>query len=35
MFTRLIPDRAAGEGMPAYKYTPHQENDPLNPRDGT
>jgi hypothetical protein len=32
MFTRLIPDRAAGENF-KYVYHPHQENDALNPRD--
>ena len=32
MFTRLIPDRSAGEGF-KYKYHAHQENDALNPRD--
>jgi hypothetical protein len=32
MFTRLIPDRSAGEGF-TYKYHAHQENDALNPRD--
>jgi len=33
MFTRLIPDRSAGEGATKFVYHAHQENDPLNPRD--
>ena len=32
MFTRLIPDRSAGQGF-TYKYHAHQEDDALNPRD--
>ena len=32
MFTRLIPDRSAGQGF-KYVYHAHQEDDALNPRD--